>query len=147
MCTYLKSKRLYVADKDIEVYKIVSKMEGKYYAPFHSWAEYKHNKTFATKLTSPKNLELLVAKDFDDITNFNARLYYTVSFGIHSFKTLESAEGYLDMFSPLIIRNGYIVKAVIPKGSTYYKGYSGELELKENRVPDVIVSNQLKIIQ
>lgn len=146
MCTYLKSKRLYVADKDIEVYKIVSKREGKYYAPFHSWAEYKHNK-LSTKLTSPKNLELMVAKDFDDITDVNARSYYTVSYGIHSFKTLESAEGYLDMFSQLIIRNGCIVKAVIPKGSTYYKGYSGELELKENRVPDVIVSNQLKIIQ
>ena len=145
MCTYLKSKRLYVADKDIEVYKIVSKMEGKYYAPFHSWVEYKHNK-LSTKLASPKSLKLIVARDFDDITNVDARLYYTISHGIHSFKTFESAEGYLETFSQFIL-NGCIVKAVIPKGSTYYKGYSGELELKENRLPDVIVSNKLKIIQ
>lgn len=105
MCTYITDENIKIADKDIEVYKIVCVHKHKVYAPFRL-IRYPHT-LLRAHLGTPEYAGTLGS---DHISSIDT--------GIHSFMDKVSADKCC--FNTL----WHVVKATIPKGSQYYLGYS-----------------------
>lgn len=104
MCTYLINKDIKIADKDIEVYKIVCVQKHKVYAPFRLMRY--ANTLLRAQLGTPEYVETLGSDHISSIET-----------GIHSFMDKVSADKHCRNTS------WHVAKATIPKGSQYYLGY------------------------
>jgi hypothetical protein len=105
MCTFITDENIKIADKDIEVYKIVCVHKHKVYAPFRL-IRYPHT-LLRAHLGTPEYAGTLGS---DHISSIDT--------GIHSFMDKVSADKCC--FNTL----WHVVKSTIPKGSQYYLGYS-----------------------
>ena len=105
MCTFITDENIKIADKDIEVYKIVCVQKHKVYAPFRL-IRYPHT-LLRAHLGTPEYAGTLGS---DHISSIDT--------GIHSFMDKVSAD---KCCSNTL---WHVVKATIPKGSQYYLGYS-----------------------
>lgn len=127
MCTYIANADKLKATKDIVVYKIVKKKLGRYYAPFQD-VPYKDN-----KMSSEIEVEDAWLSTF-----------FCIRKGIHSFTTLSDAIDYCNKSLARQSTKKYaIVKAIVPKGSTYYKGYTFMMMFLRKEHTNVIVSDSL----
>lgn len=125
MCTYLTNKDIKIADKDIEVYKIVCVDKHKVYAPFR-------------KIRYPTTLVRghLGTPEYE--TTLGSVHISSVDTGIHSFMHKVSAE------KCCRDTRWYVAKATIPKGSPYYLGYY-DYYGPDLFVGQVYVSDQLRL--
>lgn len=126
MCTYIANANKLKATKDMVVYKIVKKKFGKYYAPFRD-VPYKDNK---------------ISSEIEVEDGWPATFSY-IRKGIHSFTTLSNAIDYCNMSSRQLRKKCVIVKAIVPKGSTYYKGYTFMMMVLGKEDTNAIVSDSL----
>lgn len=127
MCTYIANANKLKATKDMVVYKIIKKKFGKYYAPFQD-VPYKDNK---------------MSSEIEVEDGWPATFSY-IRKGIHSFTTLSDAIDYCNMSLARQSRKKcVIVKAIVPKGSTYYKGYTFMMMFLNKEDTNVIVSDSL----
>lgn len=127
MCWETRLKEFQIkrtAVNDIQVYKILKERRTwifnriKYVSPYYNF-KYKLNKTYKSRLE-------LDSQTRDDVL--------IIENGLHSFTNLQHAEYYRVAGRPPFV-TWVIFKAIIPKGSTYYRNEIGE-----------IVSNKLKIV-
>ena len=113
-----------IAVNDIQVYKILKERRTwisnrvKYVSPYYNF-KYKLNKIYKSRL------------ELDQIRDDTL----IIENGLHSFTSLQRTEYYRDTCEPYC-ETWIIFKAIIPKGSVYYKNGAGE-----------IVSNKLKIVE
>ena len=124
------------ATKDIICYKVLCKnYQNEYFSPCQHFI-YKLNKcvssnfsfTLSTSTYFPPQIEYNSLKL---IRNFNC-----VTQGLHSFKYLFAAIEFKDCF----VKEGIVMKCIIPKGSWYYEGTDFEL------VSDNIIINREIVI-
>ena len=112
------------AVNDIQVYKILKERRTwifnqiKYVSPYYNF-KYKLNKIYKSKLKLDQTR--------DDVL--------MIENGLHSFTHLQHAEYYRAIGEPYC-ETWIIFKAIIPKGSTYYRNEIGS-----------IVSNKLKVVE
>lgn len=124
------------ATKDITCYKVLCKNnQNEYFSPCQHFI-YKLNKCVSSNfrfilsfsgISSPQ-IEYNFLKIFK---NFNC-----VTQGLHSFNCLQAAIGFRDCF----VKEGIVMKCIIPKESWYYEGLHNEL------VSDNIIINKELII-
>lgn len=127
MCTYIANVNKSKATKDMVVYKLVKKKFGKYYAPFQD-VPYKDNKMSS---------EIEVEDGWPGTFSYIRK-------GIHSFTTLSDAIDYCnESMTRQSMKKHVIVKAIVPKGSTYYKGYTFMMMFLRSEDTNVIVSDSL----
>lgn len=126
-----------VATEDITVYKYVQKRYGekritpeffyKLSSDCRSKEEYNIVKWVSPYTGRTEYVENTVIKDplFQDTAKkcgYDSEEYkYEVTFGLHSFGSMEDAVGKARMFAYLDLENG-IIECVIPKGTKYWKG-------------------------
>lgn len=124
------------ATKDIICYKVLCKNDqNEYFSPCQHFI-YKLNKcvssnfsfTLSTSTYFPPQIEYNSLKL---IRNFNC-----VTQGLHSFNCLSAAIEFKDCF----VKEGIVMKCIIPKGSWYYEGIDFEL------VSDNIIINREIVI-
>jgi len=127
MCTYITNADKLKATKDMVVYKIVKKKFGKYYAPVQD-VPYKDNK---------------MSSDIEVEDGWSAT-FSCIRKGIHSFTKLSDAIDYCNIQLARESTKKYvIVKAIVPKGSTYYEGYTFMAMFLRNEDTNVIVSDSI----
>lgn len=122
MCTYLTDIERKVADRDIEVYKIVLEEKSVLRPPYQSGYIYTTNH-IKSCLELPDICRVMPV-------NSKPMVLYEVNIGLHSFQNLEDAEDVLDEhffvfnrnWNPLNPYRYKIIKAIIPEGSHYYLG-------------------------
>ena len=134
MSTFSTNPVLKIAEKDIEVFKLIKLVNEDRYAPFRL-EKYKTNdisiydkisvisdesdreknkKSIKDKFESPYIYQS--AKDFEYI--------YSFSEGIHSYLNYADAVENKAYLKSIFSSQLFIVKAIIPKGSRYYEGFS-----------------------
>ena len=109
MCTYLNEVKLETAEEDIEVFKIVKKDGDKMIAPFQD-REYPSNEIES---------EVVIEDDY-----FNGYTLNKILKGIHSYVSETYATYVLNIMEDYFDGIFILYKAIIPKGSSFYKGYS-----------------------
>lgn len=115
MCAFLIDNKPHVADKDIEVYKMVLERNGKFYAPIRGTL-YESN-----DLSS----EFGEVYESDYRQPMNNTPLFCIDKGLYSYSMLEDANRLLYDFQ---VMGGScikyrIIKAIIPKGTEYYAGF------------------------
>lgn len=115
MCAFLKDNKPQVADKDIEVYKMVLEHNGKFYAPIRGTL-YESN-----DLSS----EFGEVYESDYRNPMNNIPLFCIDKGIYSYSILEDANTLLYDFQVMggSFLKYRIIKAIIPKGTEYYAGF------------------------
>ena len=109
MCTYLNEVKLETAEEDIEVFKIVKKDGDKLIAPFQN-TEYPSNE-----------IESEVVVEYEDL---NGDTLNKISKGIHSYVSETYATYVLNTMADYCNGIFILYKAIIPKGSSFYRGYA-----------------------
>ena len=134
MCTYLNEVKLETAEKDIEVFKIVKKDGDKLIAPFQG-TEYPSNK-----------IESEVVVEYEDLDGYTLN---KISKGIHSYVSETYATYVLNTMADYYDCIFILYKAIIPKGSSFYRGYADVFYNHKNEIfvggARVICSNKLII--
>lgn len=112
MCTYLRDTELdvQIAEKDIEVYKIVKIKHYKWYAPCMD-VPYE-SKELSSKLGTPKKLKYDLVESNLHSTNVGLYSYAYKIDAVHAVSSIIGA--YKDEALA-------VVKAIIPKNSRYYR--------------------------
>ena len=115
MCAFLIDNKPKVADKDIEVYKMVLENNGKFYAPIRGTL-YESN-----DLSS----EFGEVYESDYRNPMNSKPLFCIDKGIYSYSILEDANSLLYDFQVMggSFLKYRIIKAIIPKGTEYYAGF------------------------
>lgn len=137
MCAFLKDNKPQVADKDIEVYKMVLEHDGKYYAPFRG-----QDYVYRPNIPATTHLQITLKKYKTSTDRYLA----DVSYGIHSFRTVSSAIDYYYMivkYSPNKQKEYAILESEVPEGAHYYEGHADFGHGLVDAVPDTIVSDTL----
>lgn len=116
MCTYLKEVELKTATHDIKVYKLVKWEDGKLFAPYRN-VEYPST-TLHTKLGK------VVTNPYWSKERVVPRSCHSINIGLHSFKSKLHAKQALKDKPWEPHARWLVIKAVIPKGSQYYEGFS-----------------------
>ena len=142
MCTYLTDIERKVADRDIEVYKIVLEENSVLRPPYQSGCIYASNHVQSC-LETPYPCDALPVLP----VHSKPMLVCEVNVGLHSFQNLEDAEDVLDEHFSTFNRswNSYrykIIKATIPEGSQYYLGID-RFDRNGKPIRPVYVSNNL----
>lgn len=109
MCTYLNEVKLETAEEDIEVFKIVKKDGDKLIAPFQN-TEYPSNEIESEVVVEGENL--------------NGYTLNKISKGIHSYVSENYARYTLNIMEDYFDGIFILYKAIIPKGSSFYRGYA-----------------------
>ena len=115
MCAFLIDSKPQVADKDIEVFKMVMEHNGKFYAPIRGTL-YESND---------------LSSEFGEVYESDYRKpmgnipLFCIDKGLYSYSILEDANSLLYdfqiLFGPSVKYR--IIKAIIPKGTEYYAGF------------------------
>lgn len=137
MCTYLTDFKVHTAKYPIRTYKLVAKVDNKYYAPFRG-QEYVYEPNIPA--TAPLQTTLRQYKCSTD------RYLADVSYGIHSFRTVSSAIDYYKMivqYSPNKQKEYALLESEVPEGAHYYEGHAEFGHALVNYVPNAIVSDIL----
>lgn len=137
MCTYLTDFKVHTAKHPIRTYKLVAKLDNKYYAPFRG-QDYVYKPNMPA--TAPLQTTLRQYKTSTD------RYVADVSYGIHSFRTVSSAIRYLNMvvrYTSNLQKEYAILESEVPEGAHYYEGHAEFGDALVNYVPNAIVSDTL----
>ena len=137
MCTYLTDFKVHTAKHPIRTYKLVAKLDNKYYAPFRG-QDYVYKPNIPS--TAPLQTTLRQYKTSTD------RYVADVSYGIHSFRTVSSAIRYLNMvvrYTSNKQKEYAILESEVPEGAHYYEGHAEFGDALVNYVPNAIVSDTL----
>lgn len=129
MCTYLKEVELKTATHDIKVYKLVKWEDGKLFAPYRN-VEYPST-TLHTELGKvvtnpywPKERVVPHSSYIMQTGSYSCMCKYSINIGLHSFKNKLHAKEALKNKPWESHARWLVIKAVIPKGSQYYEGFS-----------------------
>lgn len=147
MCTYLTDIERKVADRDIEVYKIVLEENSVLRPPYQSGCIYASNYV-KSWLETPRPCDALPVLP----VHSKPMLVCEVNVGLHSFQNFKDAENVFDAefftfnhscnpfsWNPYKYK---IIKATIPEGSHYYLGIH-HFDRNGEPVGPVYVSNNL----
>lgn len=141
----LKLPVLHTADRDIVVYKVLkvkkSEQAVKYIAPYRSYYEYTMHELQKSELLPPEKLE-----ESQQLNPWNETTVHLVFEGLHSCETKSQAYSMADIvkyFTGLKKQTDTeyygVFKAVIPKGSKYYKGYFDRIDASTNYASDQLI--------
>ena len=139
MCTYLKEIELKTATHDIKVYKLVKWEDGKFFASYRN-VEYPST-TLHTELgkvvTNPYCSSYIAQTG-----SHSFMCKHSINIGLHSFKSKLHAKQALKNKPWEPHFRWLVIKAVIPKGSQYYEGFS-EYNVGGSLIKPVYVSDNL----
>lgn len=123
MCLKTKKSKAFIADEDIECYKLVELKGNGLYAPIQDDFFYGSIDDIIGKKIIPNKF---IDSYENDLFSTDILGTYRIKYGIHTFSSLEVMRSRLywyDKYGINVI--GY--KCIIPKGSKYYEGTNFDL--------------------